>query len=100
MIDLCIANASQLARAYGYEKDNLHFRREIAKFILTKYGSKSKMPGPKRATIFTTKSEDRHIIICQQTRRRCSLCKNKTTKACESCQVPLHDKCFDVFHKM
>lgn len=100
MIDLCVANASQLAREYGYDKDNLQFRREISQHILKKYGVKPKMPGPKRSSLYCVTSEGPHLIVCQQARRRCSLCKNKTTKACETCQIPLHDKCFDEFHKI
>lgn len=100
MIDVAVTNAWLLSREYGYSGDNLSFRRKVSQELLLTYGKRSTVSGPKRATVKNPKTcSGRHIILTQQTRRRCEVCKNKTTKSCESCNVPLHDKCFDIFHQ-
>ncbi|KAJ4441492.1 hypothetical protein ANN_11348, partial [Periplaneta americana] len=38
-----------------------------------------------------------HIIITQQKRTRCAVCKSQTTKRCLKCDVALYDKCFQDF---
>lgn len=98
MIDICATNAYILARNYGCNKDNLEFRRDVTSALLTKYGKKSEKPGRKKASIVYHFADRRHIIITGQNRLRCEVCKNKTTKACDSCNVPSHDKCFFDYH--
>ncbi|KAJ8935549.1 hypothetical protein NQ314_012738 [Rhamnusium bicolor] len=98
LFDLCVTNAWSLARFYGVKKDNLEFRRDVVRALLTKYGNKTTVVGRKRAAIIHPSIATGHLIITGQPRRRCQLCKNKTTKKCEACDVRLHDKCFTIFH--
>lgn len=99
IFDVAASNAWNLARKYGCSKDNLEFRRDIAREIISKYGQKPSVAGRKRSFIKCPKtSSGRHLIIIQHARRRCQRCKNKTNKWCEACEVPLHDKCFFEYH--
>lgn len=107
LLDVALNNAYQLARSYKYKGgDLLHFRRAVVNSLLRKFGEPKTSPGPVRRFV-TPRSvpdcvrlhENEHIILTKQPRRRCHICKNKTTKACRKCEVPLHDKCFLDFHK-
>ncbi|CAH2013828.1 unnamed protein product [Acanthoscelides obtectus] len=98
-IDVCVVNSWNLARQYGYKKDQLDFRRGIAKELLSTYGREPPVAGKKRAAIrYPASASGRHLIITGEARRRCQSCKNKTNKRCDTCKVPLHDKCFLEYH--
>lgn len=98
--DVCMSNAWILCRQYGKKIDNLEFRRSVVLALLQKYGKMPRATGPKSSFVSPASlSSGQHLIITQQSRRRCVVCKNKTTKACERCTVALHDKCFADYHK-
>lgn len=100
MFDVSINNAWILARKFGKKIDNLEFRRSIVLSILQKYGKPPLSTGPKPILVSpAARRHGQHLILSGQTRRRCAHCKNKTTKACDRCEVALHDKCFLDFHR-
>ncbi|KAF2879533.1 hypothetical protein ILUMI_26640 [Ignelater luminosus] len=100
MFDTAMNNAWRLARNVGKSLDNLAFRREVAQALLKNYGKLPLRNGPTSSYSYPLAAtrNTKHIILTNQLRRRCALCKNKTVKACSTCQVPLHDKCFPAFH--
>lgn len=106
LLDVAFNNAYQLARSYKCNVvDLLHFRRQVATCLLLKYGEDKTSPGPARRYItpriipdVVRLENNDHIILTQQSRRRCAVCSNKTTKSCKKCGVALHDKCFLQFH--
>lgn len=98
--DVCMNNAWILARKFGKKIDNLEFRRLVVLSVLQKYGKPPLATGPKLTLVSpAARRHGQHLILSSQTRRRCAHCKNKTTKACDRCEVALHDKCFVDFHK-
>lgn len=100
MFDVSMNNAWILARKFGKKIDNLEFRRSVVVSILRKYGKPPLATGPKPILVGpAARRHGQHLILSGQTRRRCAHCKNKTTKACERCEVALHDKCFIDFHR-
>lgn len=95
MLDVCVTNAWTLARQFGYKEDNLEFRRHIVRKLLTNYGKPPRPTGPQYTSIIPAPSTStQHLIVNGAQRRRCRVCSNKTTKACDRCEIPLHDKCF------
>ncbi|KAF2888870.1 hypothetical protein ILUMI_17303 [Ignelater luminosus] len=100
MFDTAMNNAWRLARNVGKSLDNLTFRREVGQALLKKYGKLPLRNGPTSSYSYplAARRNTKHIILTNQLRRRCAVCKNKTVKACSTCQVPLHDKCFSAFH--
>ncbi len=48
-----------------------------------------------------TKDKIAHIIVRNpsDSRRRCRLCHSHTVTICKKCNVPVHAKCFETFHK-
>ncbi|KAF2902633.1 hypothetical protein ILUMI_03555 [Ignelater luminosus] len=100
MFDTAMNNAWRLARNVGKSLDNLAFRREVGQALLKKYGKLPLRHGPTSSYSYplAARRNTKHIILTNQLRRRCAVCKSKTVKACSTCQVPLHDKCFSAFH--
>ena len=105
MLDVTMTNAWTLSRAYGKGLDSLAFRRDVVLALLKNYGTPRIAPGPSgqasavsRVPLPLRQDHKNHLIITNQTRRRCAVCKNKTVKACKKCNVALHDKCFEKFH--
>lgn len=101
-IDVCVNNAYQLLRVHNKSYDMLGFRRNLSTTLLRKYGTPRILPGPSKSVVRVVanavKENNGHFVIPNQQRRRCAYCKNKTTKICKKCNVPLHDKCFETFH--
>lgn len=104
LVDVAVNNAILLAKSLGSSVDTLDFRRSISRTLLLRYGMPRNKPGPSNPSTsrqipsaVRTFAAD-HMIITQQRRRRCAVCKNKTTKACKKCDIGLHDKCFATFH--
>lgn len=98
LIDVCVSNAWILSRSFGLNLDNLEFRRKIVENLLATYGKNGNTQRLSAPAIISARPGP-HIIITQQNRLRCKVCKNKTTKSCKTCGVALHDKCFEEFHK-
>lgn len=103
LFDVAMNNSWFLARSLGLNLDSLGFRRAVVQALLQKYGSMPKLPGPKKmsqkASTPLRLHHGGHLIVTGQPRRRCVMCKSKTVKACKRCDVPLHDSCFEGFHK-
>lgn len=106
MLDVGMNNAWLLSRNQGLQIDNLNFRRQVVRALLQKYRVPPAALGPfperkLRISVSEASRNDpkNHLIIPNQPRRRCALCKNKTTKMCQRCTVPLHNKCFVTYHK-
>lgn len=106
LIDVAFNNAYMLARSYKPNTDLLQFRRDVVHSLLLMHGEGKSTPGPMKRLPTRRCIPDSvrlhnadHIILTQQARRRCAICKNKTTKACNKCRVALHDKCFVEFHR-
>lgn len=99
MLDVCVVNSTILAHQFGCKMDSLEFRRQIARTLLYEYGTPKINTGPRSLSIIpVASSSQQHLIITGAQRRRCRICQNKTTKACDRCEVPLHDKCFKEYH--
>lgn len=102
ILDVAITNAWILSRSFGCSLPQLDFRRDCAKYLCEKYGSTRKASGPSKKVVhqnYNHLKHGKHCIVLGQSRLRCALCKNKTTKACDTCNVSLHDKCFAAYHK-
>lgn len=100
MFDAAVSNAWVLSKAYGCKFDKLEFTRQIVERLCTTYGKKPKKSGPlSRRTSQIDRHTGLHLVETGQRRRNCAYCKNKTVTACQSCDVPLHDKCFISFHE-
>lgn len=103
LFDVAMNNSWFLARSLGLTLDSLGFRRAVVQALLQKYGIMPKLPGPKKmsqkASTPLRLHHGGHLIVTGQPRRRCVMCKSKTVKACKRCNVPLHDSCFESFHK-
>lgn len=97
LLDVAMNNAWILSRSYGCTLDNLEFRRQIVVALLSKYGESRSHPGRPSTSRFSERSGP-HLIVTEQQRLRCKLCGNKTTKKCVTCNVALHDKCFQLYH--
>lgn len=97
LLDVAMNNAWLLSRAYGCALDNLEFRRQIVISLLSKYGESKTHPGRPSTSQFSERTGP-HLIITGQQRLRCKVCSNKTTKKCVTCNVALHDKCFQQYH--
>lgn len=99
MLDVCVVNSTILAHQFGCKMDSLEFRRQIARTLLYEYGDPKSATGPRSISILPiASSSQQHLIITGTQRRRCRVCQNKTTKACDRCEIPLHDKCFKDYH--
>lgn len=109
LIDVTVNNSALLARSMGAAVDTLEFRRSIARSLLQKYGLVKRHPGPqpvlkysvmqqKKVPMSVRKHSAEHLILTGHVRKRCAVCRNKTTKICRKCNVNLHDKCFAEFH--
>lgn len=102
MMDVAMSNAWVLSKEFGLKNDQLSFRRSVVQALLMKYGSLATHPGPQskagsKKVPTPARQGPGHLIELTQGRKRCILCKNKTTKRCVICG-PLHDKCFIPFH--
>ncbi|KAF2897891.1 hypothetical protein ILUMI_08283 [Ignelater luminosus] len=97
--DVCMNNAWILSRHLEKQMDNLEFRRVAAISVLQKYGIPPLATGSRTNFVSpASRRQGQHLIITDQPRLRCVVCKNKTTKSCNKCKVSLPDKCFLQYH--
>lgn len=97
LIDLSVTNSWSLAKHFRCRLDQLEFRRQLAEALLSKYGKPSQQGRTLRPSTFLTSGP--HIITGLSSRLRCKQCKKQTFKKCETCSVPIHEKCFKIFHE-
>lgn len=106
-IDIAVHNAWQIYRTrYGDKYDLLAFRRRIVQVYFAKYGtpiSTGGRPVSRKELGSRVVNEIRydrldHWIVNADKQNRCAFCKKNCTKACEKCQVNLHEACFKPFH--
>ena len=113
IIDAAVNNAWLLYRgSLAHEQnpmDLLAFRREISRVYLLRYttprlpSSVGGMTGPRRGIESQVPNEIRydgksHFMGTLDKRKRCRQCGKKAAKNCRKCTVPLHVKCFELFH--
>lgn len=101
-IDVTLQNAWLLYRNMGNNIDLLAFKRIIVQSYLSVHGS---APGrnptvqPRNLPDEMRLSNRTHLIVIDNAHRlSCKVCKIKTNRKCESCNVFLHDKCFKQYH--
>lgn len=96
MLDLAVSNSWSLAKSYNYKKDQLAFRRELAKLLLIRYGTLRSQGKTVKKPEFLSKGP--HISATSNSRLRCKLCHSHTVYRCTTCNVALHTKCSEVYH--
>ena len=111
MIDSTVVNAWRLFRlTHDDRQDLLHFRRVIAKTLLTtekplneevKDPIVSQLGRPTLLQICSKPDvgERNHSITKREKRLRCRFCKSQTIYACSACNVGVHPKCFSRYHR-
>lgn len=99
LLDVMMSNAWILSRSYGMKLDALAFRRFIVTSLLEKHGTPPRNVLTRApVTQAMRESHNGHLLVTGQARRRCCICKNKTVRACQKCEVALHPACFAEYH--
>lgn len=98
ILDVAMNNAWTLSRKYGLTFDNLEFRRKVVENILSQHGHSPLRPGRQKISNSIAKRQGPHIVKTMPNRLRCKLCKSHTNKMCDTCDLPLHVKCFEKYH--
>lgn len=109
LIDASLVNAWRLHRTIRPKGDDLLcFRRKVAVALLHTMQPITSMakepqhtrPGPiSSLTRIGNTSGSNHSILKTNKRLRCRQCKSQTIFVCKSCNVGVHPKCFDRFHR-
>ncbi|KAF6205138.1 hypothetical protein GE061_019305 [Apolygus lucorum] len=110
MLDVVINNAWLMYRHHNKKTAQLDFRRTVAQYYLTAYGTPSLRPGPSGAPLALTtrvtkdvRFDDKgHYVVNTDAgkRRRCAFedCDSKVRTMCRKCNVGLCVPHFYVFH--
>lgn len=111
LIDSAIVNSWRLYRlTHDDQPDLLHFRRVIATTLLktmkpldeeTKDPIVNQRGRPSSLQIGSKPAvaEGNHTVIKREKRLRCRFCKSQTVYACSACNVGVHPKCFNRYHR-
>ena len=99
-INLAVTSAWLLHRELGGRLDHLQFRRQIVRYIVCTFPPKVSLPGPSRRPLDSVvKTNAQHMPSRASKEGRCKYCKRNTTQMCILCDILLHTKCFESYHK-
>lgn len=103
LLDVSVVNGWLLMKRLKPDEKNaqslLAFRRYIALTLLKSFGSKSHQGRVSNPLTDVRFDNTGHMIIYNNTDRRCKHCGKKSQFICEKCNIALHPKiCFKDFH--
>lgn len=97
-IDSIVVNAWKIYNTVNENKmSQLDFKSYIALRLL-KTESRKARPAPSSVPNEVRLDSSAHLILKQETRRRCRVCHSQTIYLCGRCNVYLHASCFDQYH--
>jgi Transposase IS4 len=100
-LDVAASNAWKIFTIIHPEENinQLTFRRLIAVNFLRSTTVHSNLLGRRSNLFNNSRPGPVHLLIRTENRRRCRVCKSQTMFLCNLCNIYLHAKCIDLYHK-
>ncbi len=98
--DVSVVNAWILSRKYGHNMQLIDFKRHISKAMLKSYGIQSTQGRRPPSVIDDVRYDGlHHYPRSVQTEKLCRECRGKSKFVCTKCEVGVHPKCFEAYHR-